>query len=123
MPKPVPPFCKTRGQKISGGSFVRSASLIFIVKRRVLFGPGNIAVEQLRIDMPLAPAQQPVQGACLADSQVRPTKNAADQGNRILAFKGWVMNFIQVPVDVTVEVFHIGREASAKEGRGRFESS
>jgi hypothetical protein len=38
-------------QKISGGSIVQ------LVKRRLVFGPGNIAVEQRGVDMPLAPAQ------------------------------------------------------------------
>lgn len=43
-------------QKIPGGSIVRPVGRIFIDKRRVLFAPGNVAVEQRRVDMPLAPA-------------------------------------------------------------------
>ena len=59
--------------------------------------------------MPFAPAQQPVQGACLTDGQVRPPENPADEGHGIPALEGRVVNRVQVPVDVAVEVAHIVR--------------
>ena len=59
--------------------------------------------------MPLAPAQQPVQGARLADGEVCPPENPADKDQGILAFERRVVNSIKVPVDVAVEVAHIVR--------------
>jgi len=57
--------------------------------------------------MPFAPPQQPVQGARLADSEIRPSENATDKDHRILAFECRVMNGIKIPVYMAIEVAHI----------------
>ena len=68
-----------------------SHSLLLIFQ---VLTPRLIPVQQRRVDMPLAPAQQPVQGARLADGQVRPTEDTSYEDHGILPLELRVMDLI-----------------------------
>jgi hypothetical protein len=71
--------------------------------------PLVIPVKSYRVDMPAAPPQQPVQGAGLADGEICPPENPADEDHGIVALECRVLDSIKVLVDVTVQVAHIIR--------------
>lgn len=68
-----------------------SLSLLLVFQ---ILTPRLIPVKQSGIDMPLAPAQQPVQGARLSDGQVRPTEDTSYEDHGILPLELRVMDLV-----------------------------
>ena len=71
-----------------------------------LFFP-DILVQEGWVNVPLAPSEQPVNGACFPDGKVSSPKDSPDKDHRILTLECRVMNSVQVPFDMTVQVAHI----------------
>lgn len=74
---------------------------------RYVFQPRLIPVEKGRVDMPLAPAEETVERARLARCQVCPAENPADEDHRVLALEFRMVDFVEVAVDMAVQVSHI----------------